>query len=162
MTQAPATLAATITPHHLLYNRNQLLVGGIKPHYYCLPILKSEYNQQALQQAAISGNPKFFAGTDSAPHAQGLKESACGCAGVYSAPFALAMYAQLFEQFDQLKQLDAFMSRFGADFYRLPHSAEQIELIQTPQLIPETLPFGQTHVVPLAAGSTLEWSICET
>ena len=162
VTQAPATLAATITPHHLLYNRNQLLVGGIKPHYYCLPILKSEYNQQALQQAAISGNPKFFAGTDSAPHAQGLKESACGCAGVYSAPFALAMYAQLFEQFDQLKQLDAFMSRFGADFYRLPHSAEQIELIQTPQLIPETLPFGQTHVVPLAAGSTLEWSICET
>ncbi len=161
VTQASATLAATITPHHLLYNRNQLLVGGIKPHYYCLPILKSERDQAALVQAAISGNPKFFAGTDSAPHAQRLKESACGCAGVYSAPFALAMYAQLFDQLNQLGKLDAFMSRLGADFYHLPYSIEQIELIQSPQLIPQTLPLGRTHVVPLAAGSTLEWSIRE-
>ena len=159
--EAPATVAATITPHHLLYNRNQLLAGGIKPHYYCLPILKSEQDQKALQQAAISGNIKFFAGTDSAPHARSLKESACGCAGVYSAPFALAMYAQLFDQFDQLKKLEPFMSWFGADFYHQAHSTEQIELVLSPQLIPQTLPLGHTHVVPLAAGSTLEWSIRE-
>ncbi|HBI21566.1 MAG TPA: dihydroorotase [Legionella sp.] len=159
--QAPATLAATVTPHHLLYNRNQLLAGGIKPHYYCLPILKSERCQQALQQAAISGNPKFFAGTDSAPHAQSHKESACGCAGVYSAPFALAMYTQLFDQCDQLNKLDAFMSRFGADFYHLPHSTDKIELVQSPQFIPPIMPLGASHVVPLAAGSTLQWSTRE-
>lgn len=159
--QAPNTLAATITPHHLLYNRNQLLAGGIKPHYYCLPILKSEHDQKALQQAAFSGKGQFFAGTDSAPHARVLKESACGCAGIYSAPFALAMYTQLFDQFGQLNQLEPFVSRYGADFYHLPYSTEQIELVQSPQLIPQTLPFGDTHVVPLAAGSLLEWSIRE-
>ena len=158
---APPTVAATLTPHHLLYNRNQLLAGGIKPHYYCLPILKHERDQKALQEAAISGNPKFFAGTDSAPHAKNHKESACGCAGVYSAPFALAMYAELFDKLSHLDKLEAFTSRFGAQFYELPILESQIILINEPQSIPNTLPFGREHVVPLAAGQTLQWSIRE-
>lgn len=159
--QAPATIAATITPHHLLYNRNHLLAGGIKPHFYCLPVLKQERDQIALQQAAISGNSKFFAGTDSAPHAQGYKESACGCAGVYSAPFALAMYAQVFDNLNQMAKLNAFMGHFGANFYHLPVLKEQVELIRKLQTIPHTLPLGHDHVVPLAAGSILHWSIRE-
>ncbi len=158
---APQTIAATITPHHLLYNRNDLLAGGIKPHYYCLPILKHEEDQRALQQAVASGNLKFFAGTDSAPHAQELKESACGCAGVYSAPFAISMYAQAFDSLNCMSKLNDFMSRFGADFYKLPVLDKQIELIKKPQVIPKTLAFGDTCVVPLAAGSTLQWSIRE-
>lgn len=157
--QAPATVAATITPHHLLYNRNQLLAGGIRPHYYCLPILKHEQDQKALQKAAISGNAKFFAGTDSAPHAQTQKESACGCAGIYSAPYALALYAQLFDELGQLDKLDAFTGKFGALFYHLPQTKERIELIKQTQTIPEYLPFGTQHVVPIAAGSTLKWSV---
>lgn len=160
--QAPATVAATITPHHLLYNRNHLLAGGIKPHYYCLPILKQASDQMALQQAAISGNGKFFAGTDSAPHAKERKEGGCGCAGVYSAPFALAMYAQVFDDLDEITKLDAFMSRFGANFYQLPHSNERIELTREPQVIPQNLAFGHDNLVPLAAGSTLQWSIRES
>lgn len=159
--QAPKTVAATITPHHLLYNRNQLLVGGVKPHYYCLPILKHERDQRAVQQAAVSGNPKFFAGTDSAPHAKGRKESACGCAGIYSAPFALAMYTELFDSLNELPKLNDFMSRFGAQFYKLPITKEHIELIQKTQTIPDSLPFGREHVVPIAAGSTLKWSVNE-
>jgi len=159
--QAPKTVAATITPHHLLYNRNHLLAGGIKPHYYCLPILKQERDRIALQQAVIGGSHKFFAGTDSAPHAKEQKESACGCAGVYSAPFALAMYAQVFDGLDAMANLDAFMSRFGANFYQLPILNERIELTREPQVIPQTLAFGHDHVVPLAAGSTLQWSIRE-
>jgi dihydroorotase len=162
VTQAPDTVAATITPHHLLYNRNQLLAGGIRPHYYCLPILKHEQDQIALQQAAISGNSKFFAGTDSAPHAKDQKESACGCAGVYSAPFALAMYAQVFDNLNELSKLNTFMSHFGATFYQLPILDERIELIKEPQTIPQTLAFGHDYVVPLAAGSTLQWSIRES
>ena len=162
VTQAPKTVAATITPHHLLYNRNQLLAGGIKPHYYCLPILKDEQDQLAIQQAAVSGNSKFFAGTDSAPHAQGQKESACGCAGIYSAPYALAMYAQLFDSLGKLDRLNAFMSEFGANFYRLPMNNEHIELINQPQIIAPLLPFGREQVVPVAAGSALEWSIHES
>ena len=160
--QAPATVAATITPHHLLYNRNHLLAQGIKPHYYCLPILKHERDQKALQQAVISGNNKFFAGTDSAPHAKEHKESACGCAGVYSAPFALAMYAQVFDNLNEMAKLDAFMSQFGADFYQLPRLNGRIELTREPQVIPQTLAFGHDHLVPLAAGSTLQWSIRES
>lgn len=159
VTQAPANIAATITPHHLLFNRNQLLAGGVRPHYYCLPILKHEREQQALQRAAVSGNPKFFAGTDSAPHAHQQKESACGCAGVYSAPFAIAMYAQLFDSLGNMDKLDSFMSRFGAEFYQQPIQSERIELIEQQQTIPLMLPFGSDHVVPLAAGSTLQWSI---
>ena len=159
--QAPETVAATITPHHLLYNRNHLLAGGIKPHYYCLPILKDEGDQMAIQQAAVSGNPKFFAGTDSAPHAKAHKESACGCAGIFSAPFALPMYAEFFDKQGQLEKLDAFMGTFGAAFYHLPHSKDQIELIEQPQVIPQTLALGRSQVVPIAAGSTLQWSIHE-
>lgn len=157
--EAPPTVSATITPHHLLYNRNQLLAQGIKPHYYCLPILKHERDQKAIQQAAISGNPKFFAGTDSAPHSIQNKESACGCAGIYSAPYALAMYAEVFDSLDELSKLDDFMSRFGSDFYQLPRSTTSISLIKKSQHIPETLPFGQEKVVPIAAGSLLEWSV---
>lgn len=162
VTKAPDTVAATITPHHLLYNRNQLLAGGIKPHYYCLPILKHERDQRALQQAAISGNYKFFAGTDSAPHAKEHKESACGCAGVYSAPFAIAMYAQAFDALGELSMLNAFMSHFGANFYQLPILDDEIELTNEAQVIPQTLAFGHDYVVPLAAGSTLQWSIRES
>lgn len=162
VTQAPATVAATITPHHLLYNRNHLLAGGIRPHYYCLPILKQQRDQMALQQAVISGNSKFFAGTDSAPHSKESKESACGCAGVYSAPFALAMYAQVFDNLNQMARLDAFMSQFGANFYQLPILSERIELTKASQVIPQTLAFGHDQVVPLAAGSTLQWSIHES
>ena len=162
VTHAPNTVSATITPHHLLYNRNQLLAGGIKPHYYCLPILKHENDQQALQQAAVSGSGKFFAGTDSAPHTIEQKENACGCAGVYSAPFAIAMYAQVFDQLGQLPRLDAFMSQFGAEFYQLPLLNDRIELLNVPQVIPSTLPLGHDFVVPLAAGSTLQWSIRES
>lgn len=158
--QAPETLAATITPHHLMYHRNQLLVGGIKPHLYCLPILKHENDQKALQRAAVSGNPKFFAGTDSAPHVTADKESACGCAGIYSAPFALSLYAQVFSQFD-LAKLNPFMSHFGADFYQLPRNTEEIELIQLPIRIPHTLPFGTDKVIPMAAGEYIDWSIRE-
>jgi dihydroorotase len=159
--QAPATVAATITPHHLLYNRNQLLAGGIKPHYYCLPILKSATDQLALQQAAISGNNKFFAGTDSAPHAISNKESACGCAGIYSAPFALAMYAELFDDLSKLDLLEGFMSRHGANFYHLPISDEYITLVEQTQIIPLRLPLGDDEVVPIGAGSTLRWSVYE-
>lgn len=157
--EAPANVAATITPHHLLYNRNQLLAGGIKPHYYCLPILKHEQDQKALQKAACSGNPKFFAGTDSAPHSIHTKESACGCAGIYSAPFAVAFYTQLFDELDQLKQLNHFMSHFGAEFYQLPINQNLIELIKSPQTIPGFLPLGADKVVPMAAGETIPWSI---
>lgn len=160
--EAPETVAATITPHHILYNRNQLLVGGVKPHYYCLPILKHERDQIAVQQAAMSGNPKFFAGTDSAPHSQSRKENACGCAGIYSAPFALAMYAQSFDSLGKLSKLNDFMSRFGAEFYQLPVSKEYVELIEQPQIIPDALPFGSEQVIPIAAGSSLQWSIHES
>ncbi|KTD64212.1 dihydroorotase [Legionella shakespearei] len=159
VTQAPETVSATITPHHLLYNRNQLLSGGLRPHYYCLPILKHEQDQLALQVAATSGNPKFFAGTDSAPHAVHTKESACGCAGIYSAPFALAFYTHLFDEQGKLDKLNHFMSRFGAEFYQLPVNQEQIELIKSPQAIPHSMPFGSNQVIPMGAGETLPWSI---
>ncbi|KTD21803.1 dihydroorotase [Legionella londiniensis] len=157
--QASDCIAATITPHHLLYNRNHLLAGGIRPHYYCLPILKTEQDQIALRQAAMSGDRKFFAGTDSAPHAQGSKESACGCAGIYSAPFALALYAELFDQGGHLARLAPFLSRYGAEFYHLPLTNQSIELIKQKQIIPKTLPFGRSPVVPIAAGEELAWSI---
>lgn len=162
VTQAPDTVAATITPHHLLYNRNKLLSGGIRPHYYCLPILKKEGDQKALQSAACSGNPKFFAGTDSAPHPIKAKENACGCAGIYSAPFALSLYTQVFDELNQLNQLDAFMSQFGAEFYELPRNQEEIELIKSPQLIPESLDLGAHQVVPIAAGETIQWGVHES
>lgn len=159
ITTSSKQIAATITPHHLLYNRNQLLAGGIRPHYYCLPILKHESDQIALQQAAISGNPRFFAGTDSAPHEKDAKESACGCAGIYSAPFAVAMYAQLFDQLGALSRLDSFMGHHGAAFYQLPINQQQLELVKKEQIIPYALPLGPNTVIPIAAGERLLWSI---
>ncbi|PJD96662.1 MAG: dihydroorotase [Legionella sp.] len=161
VTQASPKIAATITPHHLLFNRNQLLAGGIRPHYYCLPILKQARDQKALQQAVASGNPKFFAGTDSAPHPKTMKEAACGCAGIYSAPYALAFYAQLFEQIDQLHRLNYFMSYYGALFYQLPPNKDCIELIKKPNPVPLSLSLGAHEVVPMAAGETLPWSVNE-
>ena len=159
VSQAPSTIAATITPHHLLYNRNMLLANGIRPHYYCLPILKHQDDQKALQKAACSGNPKFFAGTDSAPHALSAKESACGCAGIYSAPFALAFYTQIFDAQNRLPFLNDFTSRFGAEFYQLPVNQERIELVRLPQTIPELLPLGDTFVKPMGALESIPWSI---
>jgi dihydroorotase len=161
VTEAPPQVAATITAHHLLYNRNHLLSGGVKPHYYCLPILKKESDQLVLQEAATSGNPKFFAGTDSAPHAKQAKESSCGCAGIYSAPYALAAYAQVFDAADKLAKLNNFTSRFGAAFYKLAANDAELELIRSPQTIPPLLPLGKDSVVPMGAGTTLNWSVHE-
>jgi len=158
VTSAPATLAATITVHHLLYNRNALLVGGIKPHYYCLPILKREIHRQALVKAATSGNSKFFLGTDSAPHAKKTKENACGCAGIFSAPYALALYAHVFEQENALNKLEAFASWYGADFYQLPRNTGKMILIKQEQVVPLELSFVDDVLVPIAAGEKLEWS----
>ena len=157
--QAPDHITATITPQHLWHHRNHLLVDGIKPHFYCLPILKHQSDQQALQRAVCSGNPKFFAGTDSAPHTRSQKENTCGCAGIYSAPYAIACYAHIFEEMDALPKLNNFLSKFGANFYRLPIQTETITLIKQPQKIANSLPFGPEEVVPIAAGSTLYWSV---
>lgn len=159
---AGENLAATITPQHLLYNRNQLLAGGIKPHYYCLPILKKEKDQIAIQKAAVSGNPKFFAGTDSAPHSLTKKESPCGCAGIFSAPYALPLYAECFSKLGKLNQLNAFVSRFGAEFYQLLPNPGELLLQNTPQTIPKTRPLGSEKVVPIAAGELLQWSVYES
>lgn len=152
-------IAATITPQHLLFNRNSLLQGGIRPHFYCLPILKRERHRKALVKAAISGNPKFFLGTDSAPHTRESKESACGCAGCFSALHAMALYAEVFEQADAIDQLEAFASFFGPDFYQLPRNTEQIILEKTPWKIPDEVPFPETGLVPLWAGHTLTWKM---
>lgn len=159
--QAPDTLAATITPQHLMFHRNHLLANGIKPHYYCLPILKRPSDQNALCKAAISGNPKFFAGTDSAPHAQTQKENACGCAGIFTAPFAVALYTQIFDDLNALAKLEGFLAKFGAAFYHLPPHSRTITMVKTPQIIPMVFPFGSDNVVPLAAGSSLNWSLYE-
>ncbi|WP_253451407.1 dihydroorotase [Halomonas sp. Y3] len=157
---APANVAATITAHHLLYNRNHMLVGGIRPHYYCLPILKRERHRQALLAAATSGNPKFFLGTDSAPHAQGDKESACGCAGAYTAPAAIELYAEAFEAAGALDRLEGFASHFGPDFYGLPRNAESVTLVREPWQLPESLAYvGDSRIVPLRAGETLAWKL---
>ncbi|MDN3554983.1 dihydroorotase [Halomonas maura] len=157
---APANVAATITAHHLLFNRNRMLVGGIRPHYYCLPILKRERHRQALVEAATSGSGKFFLGTDSAPHAQGDKESACGCAGAYTAPAALELYATAFEQAGALERLEGFASHHGPAFYGLPRNTGTVTLVREPWTLPETLPYaaGQA-IVPLQAGETLDWKL---
>lgn len=159
ITEAPSNLAATITPHHLLYNRNQLLAGGIRPHYYCLPILKHVDDQHALQKAAVSGCPKFFAGTDSAPHSLQQKECSEGCAGVYSAPIAVSMYAEVFEALDALDKLDPFLSQFGAEFYDLPLSRERLELVRAPFRVSDSFNMGNIEVVPAHAGQGLAWSV---
>jgi dihydroorotase len=157
---APTHIGATITAHHLLYNRNRMLVGGIRPHYYCLPILKRERHRQALLAAATSGSPKFFLGTDSAPHAQGDKESACGCAGAYTAPAAIELYATAFEQAGALERLEGFASHFGPDFYGLARNADSVTLVREPWQLPESLPYaGGQRIVPLCAGETLPWKL---
>ena len=154
-----AHLAATITPHHLLLNRNDLLVNGIHPHHYCLPIIKKRSDQEALLKVATSGNPKFFLGTDSAPHLRTAKESCCGPAGIYSADAALELYAEIFEQQDALNRLEGFASLFGAQFYRLPVNTQTTTLIKKPWVMPKTLAYGEELLVPLKAGETLNWQI---
>lgn len=159
--EAPDTVAATITPQHLLFNRNHMLVGGIRPHFFCLPILKRNTHQTALLDAATSGNPKFFLGTDSAPHAQHAKENACGCAGCYSANAGIELYAEAFEQRDALDKLEGFASLHGSDFYGLPRNTDRITLVRDDWQLPATLPFGDRVVVPLRAGETLRWRVLE-
>ncbi len=156
---AGANVAATITAHHLLLNRNHMLAGGIRPHYYCLPVLKRQRHQQALVKAAISGSNRFFLGTDSAPHAQHRKESACGCAGIYTAHAALELYAQAFEEAGALDKLEAFASHYGADFYGLPRNSEQVCLRREPWQVPSELSFAADRLVPLMAGETLNWRL---
>jgi dihydroorotase len=156
---APHTVAATITPHHLLFNRNDMLAGGIRPHYYCLPILKRSTHQQALQVAATSANPKFFLGSDSAPHSTASKEHSCGCAGVYSAHAALEFYAEVFEQLQALDKLEAFASHFGPDFYRLPRNRDTITLRKQDWRVPAQLPLGAGTLTPLRAAQTVAWQV---
>jgi dihydroorotase len=154
---ADGEIAATITAHHLMYNRNAIFQGGIRPHYYCLPILKREVHRQALVDAATSGSPRFFLGTDSAPHPKGLKEHACGCAGCYTALHAMELYAEVFEAVNALEKLEGFASLFGPDFYRLPRNTEQVTLQKREWLIPDELTLGDTVLVPLDAGCKLGW-----
>lgn len=156
---AEGPTAATITAHHLLYNRNEIFKGGIRPHYYCLPVLKRETHRQALVAAAISGSDKFFLGTDSAPHAKGLKEHACGCAGCYTALHALELYAQAFDQAGALDQLEAFASFNGPAFYDLPRNQGKVTLRRESWTIPAELPMGDTTVVPLNGGETIHWKM---
>jgi len=156
---APATLAATLTPQHLLYNRNALLAGGIRPHYYCLPILKRETHRVALVKAATSGNKKFFLGTDSAPHAQHTKEAACGCAGCYSAHSAIELYAEAFEAAGALDKLEAFASFFGADYYGLPRNTDTVTLRRESWQVPDSIGFGEHRLVPLRAGEAMQWKL---
>jgi len=158
---APDNVAATITAHHLLANRNDMLVGRIRPHYYCLPILKRERDRVALLEAATSGSPKFFLGTDSAPHPRADKESACGCAGSFTAPAALALYAEAFEAAGRLERLEGFASHFGPDFYGLPRNRDRITLVREPQSLPSEYPFGRDTIVPFRAGETVGWRVVE-
>ena len=154
---ADGEVAATITAHHLMYNRNAIFQGGIRPHYYCLPILKREMHRQALVDAATSGSPRFFLGTDSAPHPKGLKEHACGCAGCYTALHAMELYAEVFEAVNALDKLEGFASLFGPDFYRLPRNTEQVTMQKREWVIPNELTLGDTVLVPLDAGRSLAW-----
>jgi len=157
---APSNVAATITVHHLLMNRNDMFKGGIQPHHYCLPILKREEHRVALVKAATSGNPKFFLGTDSAPHAKHTKEAACGCAGMYTAHTAIELYAEVFEAVGALDKLEGFASFYGADFYGLPRNKAQITLVKESWKVPESLPFdGGDELVPLRAGQRVFWNI---
>ena len=155
-------VAATITPQHLLFDRNDMLVGGIRPHLFCLPVLKRRQHKEALRREAISGNPKFFIGTDSAPHTVETKESSCGCAGCYSAHAAIPLYAEVFEEENSLDKLEAFTSHFGADFYGRPRNQETIDLVKVDNLSPESLRFGSSTVVPLRAGELLTWRLEKT
>ncbi len=159
VSEGPANIAASITAHHLLFNRNNMLAGGIRPHYFCLPILKRNIHQQALNKAACSGEPKFFLGTDSAPHTKSKKEAACGCAGSYTAFSAMELYATVFEQNNALDKLEAFASFNGPDFYGLPRNTHKITLIKSPWQVPASLPYAGEEIVPLMAGETLQWKL---
>jgi dihydroorotase len=154
-------VGATITPQHLLYNRNAIFVGGIRPHYYCLPVLKTEADRVALVEAATSGNPRFFLGTDSAPHARQTKEHACGCAGMFSAHAGIELYAEAFEAAGALHRLEGFASHFGADFYGLPRNRGRIRLVKEPWDVPTHYAYGQDELVPMRAGEKVQWRITE-
>jgi len=156
---ARAGVAATITAHHLLYNRNALFRGGLRPDYYCLPVLKREAHQKALIEAATSGDPRFFLGTDSAPHARSAKHAACGCAGIYTAHAAMPLYAQAFESAGALQRLEGFASHFGADFYGLPRNTDSLRLRREPWQVPAEYSFGDECLTPLCAGETLAWRV---
>ncbi|CAN6135011.1 PyrC Dihydroorotase [Methylophilaceae bacterium] len=156
---SPANLAATITAHHLLMNRNAMFVGGIQPHHYCLPILKREEHRQALLRVATSGNAKFFLGTDSAPHAKHTKEAACGCAGMYTAHTAMELYAEAFDAVGALDKLEGFASFYGADFYGLPRNKDRIQLHRQSWTVPASLPFADDSIVPLRAGQPIAWKM---
>ncbi len=158
---ASENIAATITAHHLLLNRNAMLVGGIHPHYYCLPVVKRERHRLALLKAATSGNPKFFLGTDSAPHIQGNKESACGCAGIYTAHAAIELYAEAFASVNALDKLEGFASFYGADFYGFPRNKEKIRLSEEVSLVPYQFDLGGEPLIPFRAGSELRWKLLE-
>ena len=159
VTRSGPLVAATITPHHLLYNRNHMLVGGIRPHLFCLPVLKRNSHQQALLDAIASGSSKFFLGTDSAPHARDAKENACGCAGCYSAHAALELYASAFESVNALDKLEGFASFHGPDFYGLPRNTDTLLLKKETWRVPEHYPFADKTVVPLYAGQDLPWTV---
>ena len=154
---SPPRVAATITAHHLLLNRNALLAGGIRPHFYCLPVLKREEDRQALIQAAVSGSPKFFLGTDSAPHAKDTKEAACGCAGMYTAHAGIELYAEIFGAYNAIDKLEGFASIFGPNFYGLPRNADRITLVKEVWNVPRELPFHRDKLVPFRAGGTVGW-----
>jgi dihydroorotase len=155
----PDTLGATITAHHLLMNRNAMFTGGIRPHHYCLPVLKRETHRQALVKAAISDSGKFFLGTDSAPHPKSAKEASCGCAGMYTAHAAIELYAEAFEEAGALDKLEGFASFYGPDFYNLPRNTDKITLRKESWLVPETIPFAEDVLVPLRAGQTVAWRL---
>ena len=159
VTQSPANVGATITAHHLLMNRNAMFNGGIRPHHYCLPVLKREEHRQALLQAAVSGSPKFFLGTDSAPHAKSAKEAACGCAGMYTSHAGIELYAEAFEEAGALEKLEGFASFYGADFYDLPRNTGKITLVKKSWHVPDSFPFPEDALVPLRAGESLAWQI---
>jgi len=159
---APANVAATMTPQHLLYSRNALFAGGLRPHWYCLPVLKRERHREALVRAATSGNSKFFLGTDSAPHPKGAKENTCGCAGCYSAPFALPLYAEAFDKAGALDRLEGFASLHGAAFYGLAPNDDTISLVRERRRVPDSLPFGDETIVPLRAGEDVAWCVAQT
>ena len=157
--EAGERTAATITAHHLLYNRNDLLVGGIRPHFFCLPVLKRNRHQQALRDIVASGHSRFFLGTDSAPHAKADKESSCGCAGCYTAHAAMPLYAEVFEAEGALEHLEAFSSFNGADFYQLPRNTGSITLVKSPQSVPTDIPLGDARLVPIRAGEQVNWTV---
>jgi len=161
VSEAPDNVAATITAHHLLLNRNAMFEGGLRPHHYCLPLLKREAHRRVLVAAATGGNPKFFLGTDSAPHPRHAKESACGCAGIYTAHAAIELYAEVFEQAGALERLEAFASFHGPDFYRLPRNRDTLTLEKQCWTVPEEVRFGKETGVPLRAGETIAWRLVD-